>query len=95
MSQKELGQNAEAKATIKKIQDYVDKQKEVTTTVVDIYSKFGEDGSSDTIKARNLYLQGLINLAEGDKASANRLFTESLGIDPSNIWAKYFKNATR
>ena len=95
MSQKELGQNTEAQATAKKIQDYVDKQKEATTTVVDIYSKFGEDGSSNTIKARNLYLQGLVNIVNGDKASAHRLFTESLEIDPSNIWAKYFNSTTR
>ena len=82
-------------ATAKKIHDYVDKQKEATTTVVDIYSKFGEDGTSDAIKARNLYLQGLVDIVKGDNASAHRILSESLEIDPSNIWAKYFKNATR
>ena len=95
MSQKELGLTAEADSTIKRMQDYLDKQNTETTTVVDIYSKFGEDGTSDAIKARNLYLQGLVDIVKGDNASAHRILSESLEIDPSNIWAKYFKTATR
>ena len=95
MSQKELDLTADADATTKKIQDYLDKQNAETTTVVDIYSKFGEDGSSNAIKARNLYLQGLVDLARGDKSGAHRLFAESLEMNQASLWVKYFRDATK
>lgn len=95
MSQKELSLTAKADATIKKIQDYLDKQDSESTTVVDIYSKFGEDGSSNVIKARNLYLQGLVDLARGDKSGAHRLFAESLEMNQASLWVKYFRDATK
>ena len=65
------------------------------TSVVDIFSKFGEDGTSSTIAARNLYLQGLVNLAQGDKAEARKNFARSLEINPSNVWAKYFQTQAK
>lgn len=95
MSQKELGLNDAATQTIKEMQAYVDEQNAAKTTNVDIYSKFGEDGSSDTIKARNLYIQGLVRLAQGDKASASRYFTESLEINPTSVWTKYFNKTCK
>ena len=95
MSQKELGLNDAATQTIKEMQAYVDEQNAAKTTNVDIYSKFGEDGSSDTIKARNLYIQGLVHLAQGDKASASRYFTESLEINPTSVWTKYFNKTCK
>ena len=72
------------------MQRTLDAQNAATGTVVDIYSKFGEDGSSNAITARNIYTQGLIFLARGDKASAAKYFTRSLELSPSNVWAKYF-----
>ena len=92
MSQKALGQDAEAAATIKQMQDYVDQQlaQSGATSVVDIYSKFGEDGTRDAITARNIYVQGLVYLANGDKAKAKECFNNSLAIVPSNVWAKYY-----
>ena len=91
MSQKALGQDAESKRTIEEMQAYVDEQfAQSGVTVVDIYSKFGEDGSSDVVNARNIYLQGLVYLANGDKAKAKEYFTRSLEINPSSIWTKYF-----
>lgn len=92
MSQKELGRTSESLATIDSLQQYVDERlaQAGATSVVDIYSKFGEDGSSDTIIARNIYIQGLVHLAKGDKADARDCFNKSLSINPSNIWAKYY-----
>lgn len=95
MSQKELGQETEAKATLKKIQDYIDSQNTSATTVVDIYSKFGEDGSSNVIKARNLYLQGLVHLASGDRQKAHQCFCESLDLNQASVWTKYFRDNTK
>jgi Tfp pilus assembly protein PilF len=77
------------------MQAYVDEQNSNKTTVVDIYSKFGEDGSSDTIKARTLYIQGLVYLAQGDKSSASKCFAESLEINPTSVWTKYFKGTCK
>lgn len=92
MAQKHLGKNAESEQSIKELQEYVNQQlaQSGATSVVDIYSKFGEDGTSATITARNLYLQGLVNLAQGNKAEARQNFTRSLEVNPSNVWAKYF-----
>ncbi len=95
MSQKELGLDAEAAQTINEMQAYVDEQNAAKTTTVDIYSKFGEDGSGDAIRARNLYIQGLVYLARGDKASASKYFTESLEVNPSAVWVKYFRGISR
>ena len=95
MSQKELGQETEAKATLKKIQDHIDSQNTSATTVVDIYSKFGEDGSSNVIKARNLYLQGLVHLASGDRQKAHQCFCESLDLNQASVWTKYFRDNTK
>lgn len=97
MSQKHLGRTAECEQSIKELQEYVDRQlaQSGVTSVVDIYSKFGEDGSRSTITARNIYIQGLVNLAQGDKAEARKNFTRSLEINPSNVWAKYFLGQSR
>ena len=92
MSLKELGRDAESQAAIENLQKYVDDRlaQSGATSVLDIYSKFGEDGSSDTITARNIYIQGLVYLAKGDKQNAKECFNKSLGINPSNVWAKYY-----
>ena len=90
MSQKALGDEAAAQATLDQMQQTLDAQSAATGTVVDIYSKFGEDGTSNAINARNIYTQGLIYLARGDKASAAKYLTRSLELSPSNVWAKYF-----
>ena len=97
MSQKHLGRSAESEKTIQELQAYVNEQlaQSGATSVVDIYSKFGEDGTSATITARNLYLQGLVNLAKGDKAEARKNFTRSLEVNPSNVWAKYFQTQAK
>ena len=77
------------------MQRYIDQQNASTGTVVDIYSKFGEDGSTNAIRARNIYLQGLVNLARGDKAAAREQFSRSLELNPSSVWVKYFLNNSR
>ena len=90
MSQKALGETAAANATLDQMQRSVDEQNASTGTVVDIYSKFGEDGTSSVIRARNMYLQGLIQLARGDKGAARESFSRSLELNPSSVWTKYF-----
>lgn len=97
MAQKELGKTVESQATIAALQEYVDAQlaQSGATSVVDIYSKFGEDGSKDTITARNIYIQGLVYLAKGDKTNAKDCFNKSLSIYPSNVWAKYYLSTCR
>ena len=97
MAQKHLGQTAQSEQSIKDLQEYVNRQlaQSGATSVVDIYSKFGEDGTSATITARNLYLQGLVNLAQGNKAEARQNFTRSLEVNPSNVWAKYFLSQSK
>ena len=92
MSQRELGRADLADIALSQMQQFVDKQaaQDGAATVVDIYSKFGEDGSSDTIKAANLYIQGLVCLAKGEKAAAKDSFTKSLKLNPSDVWAKYY-----
>ena len=59
-------------------------------TLVDIYSKFGEDGSRNSIIANALYMQGLICLAQGDPVSARKPRSRSLELDKSGVWARYF-----
>ncbi len=90
MAQKALGREADCKATLESMQKDIDAQNAATNTVVDIYSKFGEDGSSATIKARTIYIQGLVYLAKGDKNKAKDCFMNSLEIYPTSVWTKYF-----
>jgi len=92
MSMKELGREQESRAVLKEMQEYVDRQNVDKSAVVDIYSKFGEDGTGDAIKARNIYLQGLVFLAEGKTDKAKESFRKSLEINPSSVWTKYFLN---
>ena len=96
MSQKELGLASDCAQTLKDLQQYVDDQNaQDGNTVVDIYSKFGEDGSSDAIKASTMYIQGLVNLANGKKAEAKENFASSLKLNPSNVWAKYYQSTCK
>lgn len=85
-AQKALGLDADSKATIAALRTSLEKD----DGDVDIYSKFGEEGSSKTIQARSLYVNGLLELAEGNRGAAFMDFSESLEADPSNVWAKYF-----
>ncbi|MDD2642387.1 MAG: tetratricopeptide repeat protein, partial [Bacteroidales bacterium] len=90
MAQKALGREADFKATLETMQKDIDAQNATDNTVVDIYSKFGEDGSGATIKARTIYIQGLVYLAKGDKNKAKDSFISSLEINPTSVWTKYF-----
>lgn len=91
LSYRELGKKDQADSVLAEMQQFVDKQlAKKGSTVVDIYSKFGEDGSSDAIKATNFYIRGLIHLANADTHSAGEAFTNSLKLNPSDIWAKYY-----
>lgn len=90
MSYKQLGDDASYEKILREMEEYVSGQLASKGTVVDIYSKFGEDGSSASIKARALYVQGLLGLARGEKTEAKASFEESLQLNPSSVWAKYY-----
>lgn len=87
MSQAELGLSRESAKTIEELS--------LAQASVDVYSKFGEDGSSRTIEARNHYTQGLAKLAKGDKSGAKVSFQRAVELDPSNVWAKYYFSTTK
>jgi tetratricopeptide (TPR) repeat protein len=96
MAYKEMGNEAESKKVLSDVQQKLDDlNKAGSAAAVDIYSKFGEDGSSDVVKARNIYVQGLVCLAEGRKSEAHEYFAKSLELDSSNVWASYFLKASR
>lgn len=96
LSYRELGKKDQADSVLAEMQQFADKQlAKKGSTVVDIYSKFGEDGSSDAIKATNFYIRGLIHLANADTHSAREAFTNSLKLNPSDIWAKYYLSACK
>ncbi|MDR1602712.1 MAG: DUF5107 domain-containing protein, partial [Tannerella sp.] len=58
-------------------QKYVDEQLQ-SSSLIDEYSKFGEDGSQSQRLAQLFYLQGLIHYAKGDKVNANEAFTNAV-----------------
>ena len=91
MSHRALGDEAAADAAIKTMEESAQKLlSSASNTVVDIYSKFGEDGTSNAIKARANYIAGLAALARGNKAEAKKDFDASLKLNPSSNWAKYY-----
>lgn len=94
LSYRMLGNESACQETLAAMQAEVDGQLERSGSgqVVDIYSKFGEDGDSDAVNARILYLQGLIHMAEGENQAARDCFSASLERNPSNVWAKYYSN---
>lgn len=97
MSQYELGDREGSAETIRSLREYVEGQLAPAggSTAVDIYSKFGEDGSDDTIRARNIYLLGLVHLAQGDRTRAQECFSHSLELNPSNVWARHYLSQER
>ncbi|MBQ4306514.1 MAG: DUF5107 domain-containing protein [Bacteroidales bacterium] len=91
LSQKALGNGEAAAASLEAMQKRVDNLLgQSGRTLVDIYSKFGEDGSRNSIIANALYMQGLICLAQGDPVSARKPLSRSLELDKSGVWARYF-----
>lgn len=86
MSQKALGLDAESRETIAAMSS--------TDTAVDVYSKFGEDGSTVSLEARNLYVKGLAMLASGDKIKAGEYLAKSVKLNPSDVWAQYYLKTT-
>jgi len=91
MAQKAMGRDADSKATLSELR----RSLEGGDGSVDIYSKFGEEGSSKTIEARMKYGRGLLALAEGNPSAAKEAFSLSLEADPSNVWAKHFLGQTK
>jgi tetratricopeptide (TPR) repeat protein len=72
-------------------QQYVDEQMQ-SNSLIDEYSKFGEDGSQSQRLAQLFYLQGLIHYARGDSARADEQFAKALRAGPHMIWAKQLLN---
>ncbi len=91
MSYRMLGDDAKCASVLKEVDDKITAAlADQGGTTVDIYSKFGEDGTADTITANRLYVKGLVKMAEGNKTEAKKLIQQSLEINPSNVWAKYY-----
>lgn len=96
LSHRQLGDEAACNNVLSEMITLADAQLNSTApTTVDIYSKFGEDGSGDAIKAQNLYLKGLAKFAQGNKAEAKTLFTQSLEFAPSSVWCKHYLTKTK
>jgi tetratricopeptide (TPR) repeat protein len=87
----ELGRTEEADKLIETLKEGVDRQLN-SQVLIDEYSKFGEDGSRSERLANLHYLNGLVYLAEGNKAKATEAFHLALRMNQNLIWAKQFLN---
>ncbi|MDR1500313.1 MAG: DUF5107 domain-containing protein [Tannerellaceae bacterium] len=86
---KELGRNSEAAALIGTLRDEVGKQL-TSTTSIDEFSKFGEDGTRPERLATLHYLKALTHIYEGDQQAANTELTQSITLNQNQIWPKQF-----
>jgi tetratricopeptide (TPR) repeat protein len=86
---RELGRASEADNLIKTLKDGVSQQLS-SQTLIDEYSKFGEDGSRSERLASLHYLNGLVFLAQGDEAQAHESFRLALRMNQNLIWPKQF-----
>jgi tetratricopeptide (TPR) repeat protein len=86
-----LERTAEAADLLRTLKDEVARQLN-SPSLVDEYSKFGEDGSRSERLANLHYLHGLVLLAEGNRAEAREAFTLSLRMNRNLIWAKQLLN---
>ncbi|MDR3141302.1 MAG: DUF5107 domain-containing protein [Tannerellaceae bacterium] len=86
---RETGQTDEADKLLKTLKEEVNKQLN-SPTVIDEYSKFGEDGSRAERLANLNYLDGLVYWYEGDQTKAKEQFRKALQMNQNMIWPKQF-----
>ncbi|MDR1585048.1 MAG: tetratricopeptide repeat protein, partial [Prevotellaceae bacterium] len=89
LSCQELSDTEKASAIIESCGNYVNAQLN-GSSILDEYSKFGEDGTHSEQLARLLYLKGLVCYAQNDVEQAGELFKQALEANPGLIWAKQF-----
>ena len=89
MALRETGKQAEADELIKAMKAEVEKQLS-SASLIDEYSKFGEDGTGSDRLANLSYLQGLIAYAEEDNNAAKTFIQKAISINPGMIWPKQF-----
>ncbi len=90
MANQELGNNAAAETLIDACKKYVDEQLN-SSSLIDEYSKFGEDGSHSQRLGQLFYLNGLVYYAQGNKIKANEEFAKAMKANQNLIWPKQFK----
>jgi tetratricopeptide (TPR) repeat protein len=90
MAYQELGEKAKADELIDACKKYVGEQL-ASKSLIDEFSKFGEDGSQSQRLAQLFYLNGLVYYAQGDKAKAGEEFAKALKANQNMIWPKQFK----
>ncbi|GHT12483.1 hypothetical protein FACS189426_15940 [Bacteroidia bacterium] len=88
---KELGKTGEADKLIQSLKEGVKTQLE-SPSVIDEFSKFGEDGTRSERLANLHYLNGLVYLYEGNASQARTEFTQALQMNKNLIWPKQFLN---
>lgn len=84
MAMKELGRTEDAKKLFQSMLDATQNRGGDET----FFTQFGAGQSGETQIALNHYLAGLAYEGLGDKVKAKTEFTESLKINPGNIWSK-------
>ncbi len=90
MALRKIGKNKEADLLLKKFADSV-KIRIDGAKKFDEFSKFGEDGTAAQRTAYSFYLNGLVQLANNDKAGADKSFADALKLNPNLIWPKFIK----
>lgn len=88
---RELSRDTEAGEIIKTLKSGVQEQLN-SQTVIDEYSKFGEDGSRAERLANLHYMNGLVFWYEGDPTKAREEFQTSIKMNQNMIWPKVFMN---
>ena len=89
MAYQELGEKEKADELIEAGKKYVEEQLS-SKSLIDIYSKFGEDGTQSQLLAQLFYLNGLAFRAQGNHAKATEEFTKAMKANQNMIWPKLF-----
>ncbi|MDR0431266.1 MAG: DUF5107 domain-containing protein [Tannerellaceae bacterium] len=89
LSMRELGRQAEAGEIISSLKKEVGEQLG-SQTIIDEYSKFGEDGSRAERLANLHYMSGLVSWYEGNMPEAKKEFQTALRMNQNLIWPKVF-----
>jgi hypothetical protein len=61
-----------------------------SSSPIDEYSKFGEDGTQSQRLAQVFYLSGLVHYAKGDLSKANEEFAKAVKANQNMICPKQF-----
>ena len=89
LAMKEIGKSDEADTALRNMEEEVDNRLAGQVSV-DIYSKFGEDGSNQQLLANLYYLKGLLLSADGNASEAESSLRKAIDLTPNLIWAQLF-----